>query len=165
MNKTNDASLDLSYFMHDTTPTEATYPAPASFVDKNGNRLQLIFRILTEAEIREIRKHWQKRTIVKDEKTGHPIILSNGTVAVDETYDGLTAMQEMLVESLVYPNLKDKALLDHYNCLNAIEMPLKVFPHSNDLAYVVNAFNILHGFAEPDENAEKTESDIDKAKN
>lgn len=165
MSKTNDASLDLSYFMHDTTPTEAPYPAPKSFVDKDGNRLQLIFRILTEEEIREIRKHWQKRTIVKDEKTGRPIILSNGSVAVDPTYDGASAMQELLVESLIYPNLKDKRLLEHYKCLNAIEMPLKVFPKPNDLAYVINAFDILHGYAEPDENAEKTESDVDKAKN
>lgn len=165
MNKTTDASLDLSYFMHDTTPTEATYPAPERFVDKDGNRLQLIFRILTEEEIREIRKHWHKRTIVKDDKTKRPIVLSNGTVAVDETYDGQSAMQEMLVESLVYPNLKDQTLLNHYKCLNAIEMPLKVFPRSDDLAYVVKAFDILHGYEQADGNVEKTESDIDKAKN
>lgn len=165
MNKTIDASLDLSYFMHDTTPTEATYPAPERFVDKDGNRLQLIFRILTEEEIREIRNHWRKRTIVKDEKTNRPIILSDGSVAIDKTFDGAKAMQELLAESLVYPNLKDKALLEHYKCLDVIEMPLKVFPNPNDYAYVVNAFDILHGYAEPVENTEKTESDVDKAKN
>lgn len=165
MSKTNDASLDLSYFMHDTTPTEATYPAPARFVDKDGNRLQLVFRILPEEEIREIRKHWRKRTIVKDEKTKRPIVLSNGTVAVDETYDGQSAMQEMLVESLVYPNLKDTALLNHYNCLNAIEMPLKVFPRPADFAYVVKAFDILHGYERDSESVEETESDLEKAKN
>lgn len=164
MSKTTDASLDLSYFMHDTARTEATYPAPKGFVDNDGNRLQLIFRILREEEVREIRKHWRKRTIAKDEKTGRPIILSNGTVAVDETYDAQSAMQEMLVESLVYPNLKDKTLMNHYNCLDAIKMPLRVFPNPNDLAYVINAFDILHGYAEPNEDVEETESDIDKAK-
>lgn len=165
MSNTTDISLDLSYFMHDTTPTEATYPAPKRFVDKDGNRLQLIFRILSEEELREIRKHWRKRTIVKDDKTKAPIVLSNGTVAVDETYDGQSAMQEMLVESLIYPNLKDETLRKHYNCLNNIEMPLKVFPRTDDLTYVVKAFNILHGFEETDNSEEETESDIDKAKN
>lgn len=164
MTKAIDESLDLSYFMHDTTPTEAKYPAPKSFVDKDGNRLELIFRILPEEEIREIRKHWRKRTIVKDDKTNRPIILSNGSVAVDETYDSVSAMQEMLVKSLVYPNLKDEKLMKHYNCINAFEMPLKVFPHTADLAYVINAFDILHGYTEA-ENAEETDSDIDKAKN
>ena len=161
MNK--NENLDLSYFMGEVAVENVEYPAPKRFVDKNGNRINLVFRILSIEEQREIRKHHRKRTIVKDEKTGRPYINPNGTVCMDETFDSDNNMAELLVESLVYPDLSDKELMKHFNCFDVLKMPAKVFPTNDELLYVYDAFNRIHGFTDNEEG--EKESDVEKAKN
>lgn len=163
------AVMDLSYFMDNVKPEQVEYPAPKRFKDKDGNRINLIFRILSEEEMREIRKHHKKRKIVTDPKTKKPYIV-NGSVAMDETYDSTEAMMEMLVESLVYPNLKDQELMKFYKCLDAIKMPLKVFRTADELLYVFSAFDEIHGFGDKGQDSDKDSGkdsnlDIEKAKN
>ncbi|MBR1532711.1 MAG: hypothetical protein IJ643_11700 [Eubacterium sp.] len=156
---------DLSYFMHSTEPEIVKYPAPEGFNDKTGKRLELEFRILSESELRTIRNHWRERKLIKDH--GRPMVV-NGAPVYDETYDSGSALQEMLVESLVYPDLKDEDLMAYYGVVDANEMPSKVFPKFKDLNYVSRAFNIIHGFMEEDEDEEEGEkkpNDVDVAKN
>ena len=162
--KNENTTLDLSYFMRENKPSESEYPAPKGFVDKDGNRINLKFRILSESEITEIRRHWRETRFAKDERTGRYIFTPTGKIATYENYDGDSAMREMLVESLVYPNLRDKNLMAHFNCVNAFDMPTNVFTR-DEYAYVVNAFDKLHGYGDVSNDDDEEDSDIDKAKN
>ena len=171
-NKIVDVGYDLSYFMQEkTSPEVFEWPAPERFKDKSGKPLMLKFRVLSEAELREIRSHWRKRVFVKDEK-GRYVFKPGGAIAYDEQVDTDSMIMEFLIESLVYPNLKDRDLRKAHNTQNVLEMPNKVFTRSeiDDLYY---AFNVGHGYIIPedtepvntDEEEYEESSDIDKAKN
>lgn len=165
MAKNVGAKLSLSYFMNEV-PKEQTYPAPERFVDDNGDRIDLVFRILSRTEIKEIRSNHRTRTYVKDSK-GRPMFHADGSVAFDEQYDGEAAMKEMLVESLVYPDLKSAELRQFYDVLDNTDLLDKIFTFE-EYNYVVRAFNIVHGVMkeEPENGTDKEDnSDISKAKN
>lgn len=171
MAKIVDAGYDLSYFMQKPEENrEFEFEAPKRFKDKEGKPLMFKFRILSEEELREIRSHWHTRKYVQNEK-GRYVFKPNGAIAYDEQVDTDSMIMEFLVESLIYPNLKDKELRKFHNTQNALEMPYKVFTRNevDDLYY---QFNVAHGYIVPEQENEedsdddnKEPSDIDKAKN
>ena len=56
------AKNKLSYFMHSKEPEIVKYPAPEGYVDENGKRIELEFRVLSEEEAVRILKSLKRRT-------------------------------------------------------------------------------------------------------
>lgn len=136
----SNSTKGLSYFMREQKDEIVHYPAPPSFPEGTPD---LQFRILSQKEMNELRKHWVTKTIVKDNKA--PVIY-NGKVVYDEEFDNEGYSQELIAESLVYPDLGDKELRDFYNCIDKNKMPMLVFSSPEDWAYVIKAFDEIHGF-------------------
>ena len=151
-------NANLSYFMRKLEPEIVEYPAPPSFPEGTPD---LKFRVLSDKEQTEIRKHWEKRKVAKTDK-GVPFV-QNGTLVHDIEFDSENYTNELIATSLVTPNLADKELREFYNCTNFIDMPRMVFAAKGDWKYIVEAFDIIHGFRE--DPKKKFSEDIDKAKN
>lgn len=150
---------DLKYFMRDQKDEIVTAPAPDSFKDEEGNVIDLEIRVLSQAEIRRINESYRKRSIATD-KRGQPYIY-NGEVAYKTERDNDKATRHIIVEALVYPNLKDKDLMDFYNCVDVTEMPLLVFRNADEYAHVSRAVLTALGIiSEPDDD-----SAVEDAKN
>ena len=138
-----------------------TAPGPDTIKDESGNIVMLEFRVMSIDEQEEIRKSYENRTIALD-KSGKPII-SDGQLVYTTDPDIYKASRHMIVESLVYPNLRDPELMKFYNCIDVTEMPNKVFTRK-ELDFVTKAFNTAHGFGETAEQKKDAEL-IAEAKN
>lgn len=125
---------DLKYFMREREEQIVTAPGPDTFVDENGEVIELEIRVLSHAEITKINNNYRKRTIATDKK-GQPYI-ANGEVVFKTEKDNAKATRHIIAEALVYPNLKDKALMDFYHCVDFTDMPLHVFPNAEEFAHV-----------------------------
>jgi len=51
----------------------------------------------------------------------------------------------LVIESLVYPNMKNAAIQDHYGVTQPDELLMALLPDMNDYMKLLNAFNELHG--------------------
>ncbi len=153
-------SKDLKYFMQDFSEEEIIkVPAPDRFKDDEGNPIEFEVKQLTQAEIQRIFKLYRQKHVATD-KRGNPIV-TNGEVAWKVDKDNDRAMRHIIVEALVYPNLKDKELMDFYKCVDVTEMPLKVFPKPDEYSTVTTAILRAIGIVSDFENDE----DIEAAKN
>lgn len=153
---------NLSYFMKPENKEKRImeFPAPERFKDENGERVVLKIRSLSASEIAEINKMYTQRTVACD-KRGNPFI-KNGEVAYKVEKDSVKASRHMIVEALVEPNLKDKELMEYYDCYDFDEMPDKVFSTFDEFDYVQNCVMKASGMIEgPDENS----NDVSEAKN
>ena len=65
----------------------------------------------------------------------------------------------MMAEALIYPDLKDTSLMEHYDCHDIADMPYKVFPTPEEYNYVNRKMLEIFGYAEKDD-----EEDIEDAK-
>lgn len=129
------AKKDLKYFMRKDEPEIVTVPGPDCFKDEDGNVVQFEIKVLSQAEIQRINDAYRRRSIATDKK-GNPLI-ANGEVVWKTERDSARASRHMIVEALQYPDLKDKELMDFYGCVDVTEMPLKVFPKTDDFQYVM----------------------------
>lgn len=127
-------SKDLKYFMRDKEPEIVTAPGPASFTDEDGRVIDFEIRVLTQKEIQDINDNYKRKAMATDKK-GNPLI-ANGEVVWKTDKDSARASRHMLVEALVYPNLKDPALMEYYNCTDVTDMPLLVFKNSDEYQHV-----------------------------
>jgi hypothetical protein len=126
---------------------------PDTFKDENGDfpknddgsTLMLEIRVLSSAEIQGINDAYKKRSIAVDKK-GNPIV-ANGEVVFRTERDAMKASMRILVDALVYPDLKNKDLMAHYECFDITEMPSKVFPRSDELSHVSRAVMAALGLA------------------
>lgn len=103
---------NLSYFMREQKEEIVNAPAPESFVDENGNRLELEIKTISNDKIRKIQDNYRKRSIALD-NSGNPY-LSNGEVVFQTENDINRAMRHIVAEALVYPDLKSKELMDFF---------------------------------------------------
>lgn len=152
---------NLSYFMRDQKEEIVTAPAPESFTDENGNRLELEIKTLSNEKIRKIQDSYRKRSIALDNK-GNPYI-SNGEVVFQSEYDVNRAFRHVMAEALVFPNLKAQELMDYYKCYDISEMPLKVFFKPGEYDYVFRTVMTALGMMA--DNSEKKEDPVKEAKN
>ena len=53
----------------------------------------------------------------------------------------------MIVEALVYPDLKDKKLMEFYKCHDVTDMPFHVFSTSSEYTHVSNAVMSVIGLS------------------
>ena len=150
---------DLKYFMRDQHDEIVTVPGPDTIKDENGNVIDLEIRVLSQAEIRKINDGYRRRSIATD-KRGQPYVF-NGEVAFKTERDNERATRHIIAEALVYPNLKDKELMEYYHCEDITEMPLRVFSRADEYAHVSRVVLTALGIiSEPDDN-----SDVEDAKN
>lgn len=153
---------DLKYFMREFKEEVVTAPAPEGFVDENGEPLQLEIRVLPYARIQEINEKYRRRSVATDKK-GQPYI-ALGEVVFKTEKDNARASRHIIAEALAYPNLQDPELMKFYNCQDISEMPLKVFPRSEEFAHVNRVVMAALGLggAAPEDTPEK---EIEDAKN
>ena len=103
---------DLKFFMREKEEEIITVPGPSSFKDDEGKVIDLEIRVLSNKEIREINSKYRHRSVATDKK-GQPYI-ANGEVVFKTEKDSERAVRHIIAEALVYPDLKDKALMEFY---------------------------------------------------
>lgn len=131
------AKRDLKYFMREREEQIISVPGPETFTDENGNVLDLEIRVLNNAEIQKINNNYRKRSIATDKK-GQPYI-ANGEVVFKTEKDSAKAARHIIAEALVFPDLKDKGLMEFYHCADITEMPELVFSRADEYAHVTRA--------------------------
>ncbi len=154
---------DLKYFMCDAKDEIVHVQAPSIFKDEDGNPIMMEIRVLSQKEITDLQNKYKTREIATD-KRGNPIISSDNEVVWKTTKDSAKAMRHTIVEALQYPNLKDKSLMEHYNCVDVTEMPLLVFNKADVYTEMTNKVLKALGIAGFDSD-EDEKQDIEAAKN
>jgi hypothetical protein len=159
-----DMKRDLRAFMRESAKTEevVTVPGPETIKDENGETAMLEIRVLSAATIQKITDNYKKRRVATDKK-GQPYI-QNGEVVFQTEKDNVRASQHLLVEALVYPDLKNPDLMAFYECHDITEMPMKVFPRSDEYAHVNRAVMLALGIVDGPTQEEKDEA-FEAAKN
>ena len=127
---------DLKFFMRKKEAEIITALGPDSILGEDGNPLPFEIKVLTNTEIQKINENYRKRSIALDKK-GNPFI-AGGEVVFKTERDNARAVRHMIADALIYPNLKDEKLMEYYNCHDITEMPLLVFPRSDEYAHVTN---------------------------
>lgn len=149
----------LSYFMREVKEEIITKPGPASFKDENGDIVNFEIKVLSQEDITRISDMYKSRTIALD-KNGHPY--TNGNEVVYKTSnDSAKAFRHIIAEALVYPNLKDKDLMEYYNCVDITDMPMRVFSKSDEYTYVQRMVLSALGMTDDGDNSD----DVEEAKN
>lgn len=128
------AKKDLKFFMRSTESEIVTALGPETFKDEDGNIIRFEIKVLSQSEIQDINDNYRKRSMATDKK-GNPLISMSEVVWKVEKDSGRAA-RHMIVEALQYPNLKDPELMKYYNCQDVTEMPLHVFPRSDEYQHV-----------------------------
>ena len=131
------AKRDLKYFMREREEQIISVPGPETFTDESGNVLDLEIRVLSNTEIQKINNNYRKRSIATDKK-GQPYI-ANGEVVFKTEKDSAKAARHIIAEALVFPDLKDKGLMEFYHCSDITEMPELVFSRADEYAHVTRA--------------------------
>lgn len=125
---------DLKYFMREKEAQVVTVPGPETFKDENGEVINLEIKVLTQTEIQKINDNYRKRSVALDKK-GNPYI-ALGEVVFKTEKDNARAVRHIIAEALVYPDLKDKKLMEYYGCVDITEMPYLVFSRADEFAHV-----------------------------
>ena len=137
---------DLKYFMREEKEEIISVPGPESFKDENGEVIMLEIRVLDNRHILKINESYRKRSMALDKK-GAPFI-ANGEVVFKTENDSTRAVQHIIVDALVYPNLKDPELMRFYGCVDMTEMPQRVFSKADEYTHVNRAVFAALGLAQ-----------------
>jgi len=158
------AKRDLKAFMRESAKNDEiiTTPGPDTIKDADGNVVMLEIKVLSQLTIQKINENYTKRSIALD-KQGNPFV-ANREVAFSTERDDRRASRHIMVEALVYPDLRDKELMAFYDCHDITEMPLKVFPRPNEFSHVSRAVMAALGIISAPEQEEK-ETLLEEAKN
>lgn len=117
---------DLKYFMQEANESEIIKVGGIErYKDEEGNIIPFEIKVLSQEEISNIINKYTDKRIALD-KRGNPIV-SNGEVVYKTVRNNEKASRHIIVEALLYPNLKDPELMGYYNCVDITDMPLKVF--------------------------------------
>ena len=161
LNIANHSSKSLKFFMKEEKEEIITAPAPEGFVDEEGNLLELEIKIIPNARVQEIFQNYTKRSVARNNK-GVPYVAANNEALYTVDRDNARAVRHIIVESLVYPNLRDPELMKFYKCNDITEMPNKVFPKTAQYAHVSKMIMDALGLGD---NVADEEGLIDDAKN
>lgn len=133
-------ALSMQYFMKEELKKDEIVEIPGidTFKDNDGNIIPFKVKILGTEEIAKIRKMYTTNKLLIDDK-GRKVFDKNGKPIYETEVDNLKANQRLLVESLVYPNLKDDELMKYYGCVDALDMPYKVFKKMDDYKKVTSS--------------------------
>ena len=155
------ADKSLAYFMRSQNKEERIVEIPGvpSIVDEKGNVIPFKVRVLSHQKITDIFDSYKKREVYTDKK-GNPVV-SNGQVVFKVDNQSQKAMRRILVEALVYPDLKNKELMDYYECYSFDDMPGKLFPDRKEYEHVSRCVYTALGILDDEDN----ESEVNEAKN
>jgi|GEM_PF-303732 len=128
-------SKSLSFFMREQRNEIVKAPAPESFVDENGDRIELEIKVLSQERIQKLFEGYRTRSVATNDR-GSPYIGPNNEVMFKTERDTPRAVRHIIAEALVYPDLKSKELMEYYSCHDITEMPLKVFWKSGEYQHV-----------------------------
>jgi len=158
------AEKSLKYFMREEAKEEKifTVPGPDTIKDENGNVVELKIRQLHNDKMEEIRAMYRTHMPLKDRKGNY--VVQNGEAVYTSEFDAAKSGRRMIVEALVYPDLKNADLMAFFNCNDITDMPLKVFPTNEEYAHVSKKVLEVLGVSEKESDKE-TERDIHDAKN
>jgi len=137
--------------------TIVTIPGIKTFSDESGKPIDMKIRVITTADLTRIRKACHTRKIAKDAK-GKPIF-KDGSIQYDDQYDGNAMTDQMIVQSLVFPDLHDKELLEFYGCKESVELVHKLFRRFEDYTYISEKIQEVSGISATGDEI------IDEAKN
>lgn len=157
------AKKTLKYFMREEARQDAIIkvPGPATIRDEQGNTVELEIKVLSNGEVMRINDMYKTRTPAKDRKGNY--IIQDGELVYRTEKDLGKASRHLIVEALVYPDLKDPELMEYFGCVDITDMPFKVFPTAEEYSHVSREVMKALGMLESDE--EKNEKDIEAAKN
>ncbi len=152
---------NLSAFMKNEFKKEGIVEIPGfdRFTDDNGKPVKFHVRVLPFDKIEAIRGFYRHERIAYDRKK-NPII-ANGQIVKEVSYDNTAAAKNIMIEALVYPNLKDKDLMKFYDCEDVMDMPYKVFTQE-EYAELQNRLAVALHLATPEDG---DEDDVEAAKN
>lgn len=155
------ANASLKAFMRSRAKEEEVVKvyAPKSFTDDEGNRAILEIKRLSVNHVNAIYDRYNYPVSAKDEDGN--VLIRNGRVVKDFYSDSEGQVNRMIIESLVYPDLHDKELMDFYGCVDVMDMPHAVFASKAEYEYVSNAVISLASTLAGEEN----KYIIDEAKN
>jgi hypothetical protein len=158
------SNLSLKYFMVDSLKKDEIVEVPGveTFKDDEGKPVPFQIVKLGTARLNEIRKAFTVKKLVKDAK-GKQVYSKTGEPLFQVDYDSAKATNKIIVESLKFPNLADPELMKFYDCVDVLEMPMKLFKNPNDFKYVSQQVLIVNGMADGDEEVD--EELIDEVKN
>lgn len=153
---------NLKYFMRTEAKEEQvlTVPGLESITDESGKVVDLKIKKLHNETISKINEMYRSRIPLKDKKKG--FVVQDGEVVYKVERDRAKAARHIMVEALVYPNLKDQELMKFFDCVDITDMPLKVFPDNDEYGYVSKKVMEVLGLVDSEENDQK---DVDEAKN
>ena len=158
------AKKNLSFFMRSTEPEIVHMAGPDSIKDpETGKPVEFEIRVVPQAEIQKINRMYTQRTVALDNK-GRPMV-ANGEVVWKRERDSDRAFRHLIAEALVYPDLKDKELMDYYKCSDISEMPLKVFPKADEYQRVSRMVMIACGLSDDTLDGSGDQEIINEAKN
>jgi hypothetical protein len=133
-----------------------TAPGPDTIKGDDGKPIELEIRALSNKEIQSINNKYRKRSVALDKK-GNPYI-ALGEVVFKTDKDNERALHHIIAEALVYPDLKDKKLMEFYNCYDFTEMPLLVFPRADEYAHVSRVVMAALGLGAGEDDDEMIET-------
>ena len=156
--------MDMKYFMREELKNDEIVEIPGLdlFKDKEGNIIPFQVKVLGTDEVNKIRKAFSKKRIVMDDK-GKRLFDKLGRPVLSDDTDTEAATRRLVIDALVYPDLKDPELMKFYGTNDVMEMPFKLFKNPKDWSYVSNAIAEVLGI-----NSDETVSDdelINEAKN
>ncbi len=120
-------------------------PGIKTFSDENGNPIPLKIRAITTNDLSRIRKACHTRKLMRDAK--NKPVFQNGNPVYDDQYDGNAMNDQMIAQSLVFPDLHDKELLAFYNCNDAVELVHVLFAKLDDYTYITEKIQEASGIS------------------
>lgn len=147
---------DLKYFMRPVVPEIVTVPGPDTIKDEDGSIIPLEIKVLTQETINKINDKYRVKSMATDKK-GNPLIYM-GEVVWKVEKDAARASRHLIVEALQYPDLHDPGLMEHYNCVDITEMPLKVFPKADEYQHVSRMVMKVLGLSSKIDDGEELEA-------
>lgn len=152
------ADKSLAYFMREELKEEKiiSMEGPETIKDEKGEPVVFQIKKLSQDRIDQIYAMYKREEVAMDPKTNKPFDRDGHVLTkVENNYD--KAFRHLIVESLVYPNLKDKQLLDFYGCIDAADLFSKMFT-LQERNKITDMVNIVIGVKEEEENEDFEEA-------
>lgn len=157
---------NLKFFMVESLKKDEVVEVPgiSTFKDEKGNPVPFQILKLGTSKLNDIRKGFTIKKLVKDGK-GKQVYSKGGDPLFQVDYDGAKATNKIIVESLNFPNLADKDLMAFYECVDVLEMPMKLFKDPNDFKYISQQVMIVNGMTDEDDEDGREEELLEEIKN
>lgn len=160
--------LDIFAFLPENTQKAfdeiVTVPAPPGYNNPDGSRAIIQIRKIPFEMVSEMMEKYKTRRVFKQK--GRPVIQS-GRVSIIEERDDEAFSCALIVEALVFPNLKAQDLLEKYQAagmtlFQSQQLVAAVFPTAAARNYVLEKVTEVNGLTT---DAMEDDEILEKAKN